>query len=99
MLAVAVAISVVVSTDRISALRPAAPALVPMNTVPRAQAGRCRAGTGPGGCGPRRRTRATAPEHSTPGQCDPRSVLCPRLAAFCQVMIGVAMAYTLILML
>jgi hypothetical protein len=57
-LAVAVAISVVVSTDRISALRPAAP------------------------------DRASA-----------RPVLCPRLAASCQIMMGVAMAYMLILLL
>ena len=56
-LAVAVAISVVVSTDRTSALRPAAPGLA----------------------GP--------------------PVLCPRLAASCQIMMGVAMAYMLILML
>jgi hypothetical protein len=63
-LAVAVSVSVVMSTDRLPALRPAP---VPVTT---AQA-----------------------------QAVPRTMLCPRLAACCQIMMGVAMAYMLILML
>jgi hypothetical protein len=96
-LAVAVAISVVVSTDRISALRPAAPALVPPGTVPGAQAAGAGLAPAPGGFVEDHATRATAPEHATPAS--PRPVLCPRLAASCQIMMGVAMAYMLILML
>jgi uncharacterized protein DUF5134 len=85
-LAVAVAISVVVSTDRISALRPAAPAAAAT-------------GPAPGGSGQDGTPRAAAPRYATPGRAGPWPVLCPRLAASCQIMMGVAMAYMLILML
>jgi hypothetical protein len=40
-----------------------------------------------------------APEHAARVKPAPRPVLCPRLAASCQIMMGVAMAYMLILML
>jgi hypothetical protein len=36
---------------------------------------------------------------TTPAPAAPRPVLCPRLAACCQIIMGVAMAYMLILML
>jgi hypothetical protein len=75
LLAVAVAVSVVVSTDRISALRPAP--VTPARVTP-----------APAGAG----RPAAAPACARP-------VLCPRLAAFCQIVMGVAMAYMLILML
>ena len=40
-----------------------------------------------------------APAHTGLAPAGPRPVLCPRLAACCQIMMGVAMAYMLILML
>ena len=103
LLAVAVAGSVVVSTDRIPALRPA-PVLVPGGLVPPAQAGGAGAAPATGGAvrdGAVRdgATRAVAPEHAARARPGPRPVLCPRLAASCQIMMGVAMAYMLILML
>ena len=98
-LAVAVAISVVVSTDQISALRPAATALARPGTVPRAQAGAAGPAPAPGGCGQDGAARATAPQHAAPGRDGPRPALCPRLAASGQIMMGVATAYMLILML
>lgn len=98
-LAVAVAISVVVSTDRISALRPSATALAAPGPVSPAQAGAAGPAPAPGGSGRGGAPRATAPQHAAPGRDGPRPALCPRLAASCQIMMGVAMAYMLILML
>jgi hypothetical protein len=80
LLAVAVAVSVVVSTDRISALRPAPVTPAPVTPAPVTPA--------PAGAG----RPAPAPACAQP-------VLCPRLAASCQIVMGVAMAYMLILML
>jgi hypothetical protein len=103
-LALAVAISVVVSTDQASARRPAAPAPLarrplPPGTVPRAQAAGAGAAPAPGGSVEDHATGGSAPQHATQGQDSPRPELCPRLAASCQIMMGVAMAYMLILML
>jgi hypothetical protein len=42
---------------------------------------------------------ASAALASAPGHAGPQPMLCPRLAACCQIMMGVAMAYMLILML
>jgi hypothetical protein len=100
---VAVAGSGVGSTDRIPALRPA-PVLVPGGPVPPAQDGGAGAAPATDGAlwdGATRdgATRAVAPEHAARVKPAPRPVLCPRLAASCQIMMGVAMAYMLILML
>jgi hypothetical protein len=73
-LAVALVISVVVSTDRLSVLRPVQ-------------------------AGPIAPARAPASPHTPAPAAGARPVLCPRLAASCQIMTGVAMAYMLILML
>src|SRR5262245_1250093 len=83
-LAVAVLVSVVMGTDRLPALRPAR---VPVTTPP------AQAGPAPGTTGP------AVSAGATPAPAGPRPVLCPRLAACCQIMMGVAMAYMLILML
>lgn len=98
-LAVAVAISVVVSTDRISALRPAATALAAPGPVSPAQAGAAGPAPAPGGSGRGGAPRATAPQRAAPGRDGQWPALCPRLAASCQIMMGVATAYMLILML
>jgi hypothetical protein len=98
LLAVAVAVSVVVSTDRLAALRPA-PALVPAGAAPREEA--AFAGPPPAPDGPLRpgASRAGVPADSARAQSVCRPVLCPGLAASCQIVMGVAMAYMLILML
>jgi hypothetical protein len=98
LLAVAVAVSVVVSTDRIPAPRPA-PVLVPEGPVPPAQAAGAGPTPAPDSALPDGATRAVAPERVARVKPVPRPVLCPRLAASCQIMMGVAMAYMLILML
>jgi Domain of unknown function (DUF5134) len=85
LLAVAVAVSVVVSTDRIPALRPA--------PVAPGQGGAA-------GPAPAPASRALAgPAWPAAGPGCARPMLCPRLAASCQIMMGVAMTYMLILML
>jgi hypothetical protein len=93
-LAVAVAVSVVVSIDRLPALRPA---LVPVITArpPLVEAGptSAQAGPAPGTAG------QAAGAGAAPAPAGQRPVLCPRLAACCQIMMGVATAYMLILML
>ena len=98
LLAVAVAVSVVVSTDRLAALRPA-PALAPAGAAAPGEA--AFTGPAPARNGPIRSgaTRAVAPRDAAPARSVSRPVLCPGLAASCQIMIGVAMAYMLILML
>jgi len=83
-LAIAVSVSVVVSTDRLPVPRPAP---VPVTTAP----GEARAAAGTAS-----QAAAAGPASAPAG---PQPVLCPRLAAYCQIMMGVAMAYMLILML
>jgi hypothetical protein len=80
-LAVAVAVSVVVSTDRLSALQPAPAQTADSGATPAPAAPAQVIGSGV--------TAAPAAD---------RPVLCPRLAACCQIVMGVAMAYMLILM-
>src|SRR5215470_15538018 len=118
LLAVAVAASVVVSTDRLSALSPApAPAAVapaPPRDHPSADgavstggalARPARGSPGRAGAGGPILAPAARGSSGRAGAGGPvlapaaRPALCPRLAACCQIMMGVAMAYMLILML
>ncbi len=106
LLAVAIAVSVVVSTDRISALPPAPVLVTPAQAAavapapPRDHApgdGAAPADTAPAGV-----ARAIPGHAGAPGTRPApaaRPLLCPRLAACCQIVMGVAMAYMLILML
>jgi Domain of unknown function (DUF5134) len=103
-LAVAVSISVVVSTDRFPALRTAP---VPVTTAP-AQATPTTAQATPTTAQATPTTAQVMPTTATgqdaaalftPAPACARPVLCPRLASCCQIMMGVAMAYMLILML
>jgi Domain of unknown function (DUF5134) len=100
LLAVAVAVSVVVSTDRISALRPAsaAPAQAAVLEPTPAQAAVLEPAPAQAeALGPVPARAAALRPGPAPGCACP--ALSPRLAACCQILMGVAMAYMLILML
>jgi len=113
LLAVAVAASVVVSTDRLSALSPA-PAPAPVAATPITPAQAAAAAPAPPRDHPSADGAVSTggalarAARGTPGRAGAggpvlapaaRPALCPRLAACCQIMMGVAMAYMLILML
>jgi hypothetical protein len=96
-LAVAVSVSVVVSTDRLPAVRPAP---VPVTTAPaQAPPAPAQVMPAPAQVMPTAATGQDAAAGFTPAPAGARPVLCPRLAACCQIMMDVAMAYMLILML
>jgi len=90
-LAVAMAGSVVLTTDRLAVLAPARAA----DSAGRSAAGRATAGPAAAGL-----AAAVEPAGATePAQRRDRAVLCPRLAASCQIAIGITMVYLLVQML